>query len=174
MPTTKQHFTFETINDRYNKDLFAYQKAVRANGLRSQSSYNVTDAVPAIVQQALVEDQPSFHETIVVIDWTKLDSVVSQMDVMRDEVSFILKNYETQGDADLMPRFQEVVLLLESQGGSAADYSLASQQILRLRKKGIKVTVCVDKVAASGKCNFVIIIRGLIRHISHQGTQVDT
>jgi len=45
----------------------------------------------------------------------------------------------------------EVVLILESPGGSATDYGLASYQIGRLRKEtGIKLTICVDKVAASG------------------------
>jgi ClpP class serine protease len=45
----------------------------------------------------------------------------------------------------------EVIILLESPGGSATDYGLASYQIRRLRKEpGIKVTICVDKVAASG------------------------
>ena len=45
----------------------------------------------------------------------------------------------------------EVVILLESPGGSATDYALASQQIMRLRREpGITVTIAVDKVAASG------------------------
>lgn len=166
LPPTKQHFTFENINDRYSKDLFAYKKAVRANGLRSQLNSNVTDVIPTIVKHALLDGSPpASNETIVVMDWTSLDSSVSRMDVMRDEVSFLIKNYESQGDAGPVPRFEEVVLLLESQGGSAADYSLASQQILRLRKKGIKVTICVDKVAASGECSFGMVNRSIAAFI---------
>jgi ClpP class serine protease len=45
----------------------------------------------------------------------------------------------------------EVIVLLESPGGSAADYGLAAQQLLRLRQEpGVILTICVDKVAASG------------------------
>lgn len=45
----------------------------------------------------------------------------------------------------------EIIILLESPGGSAADYGLGASHIKRLRTEpGIKVTICVDKVAASG------------------------
>ena len=44
----------------------------------------------------------------------------------------------------------EVVVKLESSGGVVHSYGLASSQLDRLRKKGIPITVCVDKVAASG------------------------
>lgn len=44
----------------------------------------------------------------------------------------------------------EVVLRLESPGGLVPHYGLAASQLARLRAKGIPVTVCVDKIAASG------------------------
>ena len=44
----------------------------------------------------------------------------------------------------------EVVLVLESPGGSASDYGLAAAQLVRLRDAGVPLTVCVDRVAASG------------------------
>jgi len=44
----------------------------------------------------------------------------------------------------------EVLLRLESAGGMVHSYGLASSQLDRLRKKNIPLTVCVDKVAASG------------------------
>ena len=45
----------------------------------------------------------------------------------------------------------EVVVVLESSGGSASEYALAAQQLLRLRREpGITLTIVVDKVAASG------------------------
>jgi len=44
----------------------------------------------------------------------------------------------------------EVLLKLESPGGMVHSYGLASSQLDRLRKKNIPLTVCVDKVAASG------------------------
>lgn len=44
----------------------------------------------------------------------------------------------------------EVVLRLESPGGMVHSYGLAASQLKRIRDKGITLTVCVDKVAASG------------------------
>jgi len=57
---------------------------------------------------------------------------------------------EDESDHETIPDM-EIVILLESPGGSASDYGLAAQQIGRLRDEpGIKVTICVDTVAASG------------------------
>lgn len=44
----------------------------------------------------------------------------------------------------------EVVVRLESAGGMVHSYGLASSQLDRIRQKSIPLTVCVDKVAASG------------------------
>ncbi len=44
----------------------------------------------------------------------------------------------------------EVVVRLESGGGLVHAYGLAASQLDRVKAKGIKLTVCVDKVAASG------------------------
>jgi serine protease SohB len=60
---------------------------------------------------------------------------------MREEVTAIL----TQATAQ-----DEVVVKLESPGGMVHSYGLASSQLDRLRKKNIPITICVDKVAASG------------------------
>jgi serine protease SohB len=44
----------------------------------------------------------------------------------------------------------EVVLRLESGGGMVHSYGLASSQLARIREAGVPLTVCIDKVAASG------------------------
>lgn len=44
----------------------------------------------------------------------------------------------------------EVVLRLESPGGMVHGYGLAASQLARIRQAGVPLTVCVDKVAASG------------------------
>jgi len=46
--------------------------------------------------------------------------------------------------------YDEVVVRLTSPGGLVAHYGLAAAQLHRLKKAGIKLTVCVDTVAASG------------------------
>lgn len=44
----------------------------------------------------------------------------------------------------------EVILDLESPGGMVHGYGLVASQIQRLKDAGIQVTICVDKIAASG------------------------
>lgn len=60
---------------------------------------------------------------------------------LREEVSAILA-VAIEGD--------EVLLRLESGGGMVHGYGLASSQLDRLRDANIKLTISVDKVAASG------------------------
>lgn len=44
----------------------------------------------------------------------------------------------------------EVVVRLESPGGQVHAYGLAASQLARFKEKGVRVVICVDKVAASG------------------------
>ena len=44
----------------------------------------------------------------------------------------------------------EVILKLYSPGGLVNSYGLAASQLARIRDRGIRLTVCVDEVAASG------------------------
>jgi len=48
------------------------------------------------------------------------------------------------------PGRDEVVIRLESAGGLVHAYGLAASQLMRLKQGGIKTTVCIDKLAASG------------------------
>jgi serine protease SohB len=60
---------------------------------------------------------------------------------LREEVTAILSQASAK---------DEVVIRLESGGGMVHSYGLASSQLDRIRKRNIPLTVCVDKVAASG------------------------
>ena len=60
---------------------------------------------------------------------------------LREEITAVL----TQATPN-----DEVLLKLESAGGMVHSYGLASSQLDRLRKNNVPLTVCVDKVAASG------------------------
>ena len=160
IPPIEQHFTFERLNERYQKDGMALQKAIDPSITGDSpllSGRNMTLANILTGHQATDKPATSFNDTLIIMDMTEMDSSVSQMKTLRDEVSFLLSNYRTKAmdarhNATNEPAAElEVVVILESPGGSASDYALASQQILRLRNEpGIKVTICVDKVAASG------------------------
>ena len=71
----------------------------------------------------------------------KGDTMATQVEDLREEISLIL---------EIASPKDEVILLLESRGGSVAHYGLAASQLQRLRNHNIPLTVCVDKVAGSG------------------------
>ena len=58
--------------------------------------------------------------------------------------------HEITGLLSLATSKDEVVLRLESGGGMVHSYGLASSQLARIRQAGVPLTVCIDKVAASG------------------------
>ncbi|MBE0484826.1 protease SohB [Marinobacter sp.] len=78
---------------------------------------------------------------IYVIDFDG-DIKASDTDTLRRSVSAVLSVAN--------PAKDEIVVRLESGGGLVHAYGLASAQLDRIRSKGIPLTACVDKVAASG------------------------
>ena len=64
-----------------------------------------------------------------------------EVDNLREEITAIL----CVADKD-----DEVLVRLESGGGVVHGYGLAASQLQRIKQKGLKLTVSVDKVAASG------------------------
>ncbi len=71
----------------------------------------------------------------------KGDLFASAVRDLREEVTAI---------AAVAGKDDEVVVRLESAGGAVPHYGLAAAQLMRLRDKAIKVTVCIDRIAASG------------------------
>ncbi|WP_413568058.1 protease SohB [Bdellovibrio sp. HCB117] len=69
------------------------------------------------------------------------DVKASAVENLREEVTAVL-TIATPKD--------EVVVRVESPGGVVHGYGLAASQLLRIREKQIPLTICVDKVAASG------------------------
>ena len=69
------------------------------------------------------------------------DMKASAVSSLRREITAVLSLAESQ---------DEVLLRLESGGGMVHAYGLASSQLQRIKDHGINLTVCVDKVAASG------------------------
>jgi serine protease SohB len=69
------------------------------------------------------------------------DIKASATDNLRHEITALLSMATAE---------DEVVLRLESGGGMVHSYGLASSQLARIRQAGVPLTVCIDKVAASG------------------------
>lgn len=95
-------------------------------------------------QKAAVKtpDTPAVSDTkrVFVIDFEG-DIRASATGALREEITALL-SVAAKGD--------EVVVRLESSGGMVHSYGLAASQLKRITDAGITLTVCVDKVAASG------------------------
>nr|WP_218572825.1 protease SohB [Pseudomonas sp. R-28-1W-6] len=95
----------------------------------------------AAAKQAKAEKKAGKHRPrVFVLDFDG-DIKASATEHLRHEVTALLSMATPQ---------DEVVLRLESGGGMVHGYGLAASQLARIRQAGVPLTVCVDKVAASG------------------------
>lgn len=83
---------------------------------------------------------PESRPRVFVLDFDG-DIKASAVENLRHEITALLT---------LATPKDEVVLRLESGGGMVHGYGLAASQLVRIREAGVPLTVCVDKVAASG------------------------
>ena len=91
-------------------------------------------------QKKAVKTGEVSRQRIFVLDFDG-DVQASGVDQLREEITAVL-SIATSND--------EVVLRLESPGGMVHSYGLAASQLSRITSKGIRLTIAVDKVAASG------------------------
>lgn len=86
------------------------------------------------------ENQKQSQKRIFVLDFIG-DIAANEVKSFREQVTALLQIIKPQ---------DEIVVRLESPGGMVHSYGLAASQLARIREKGISLTVCVDKIAASG------------------------
>ena len=148
VPPSEQHWTFERLNERYEKDGLALQKALGENPHLMDNSLTTPPGTGSgfstMLREVLLhKHNPAKTElqngTAIVMDLTKLTSNLLQMDWIRDQVSFILTQHRANQTKLLATNFTdenqtvsiaeiEAIVLLESPGGGAADYGLAASQ----------------------------------------------
>ena len=87
------------------------------------------------------EDTESERKPSLYVLHCKGDISASETAALREEISAIVQVAKPN---------DEVLLCLESPGGVVHGYGLAASQLMRLKQHNIKLTVAVDKVAASG------------------------
>lgn len=80
------------------------------------------------------------NKSVFVLDFDG-DIKASAVAHLREEISVIVSSAKA-GD--------EVVIRLESGGGQVNAYGLAAAQLVRIKDAGLILTVCVDKISASG------------------------
>jgi len=71
------------------------------------------------------------------------DIQASQVQNLRQEVTAVVQQAKPE-------RGDSVVLILNSGGGTVTGYGLAAAQLQRFKAAGLKLTICVEQVAASG------------------------
>jgi serine protease SohB len=86
-------------------------------------------------------EQDDSRSRVYVLDFDG-DIKASDTDPLRRAITAVLSVADPEKD--------EVVIRLESGGGLVHSYGLAAAQLDRIRSKGVPLTACVDKVAASG------------------------
>jgi len=88
----------------------------------------------------LERQNQSSRPRIFVLDFDG-DIKASATDSLRNEITALLSVATTH---------DEVLLRLQSGGGLVSSYGLAASQLVRIRQAGIPLTICIDKIAASG------------------------
>ena len=159
VPQIDQHWTFERLNERYTKDSLALIKAWdggKSTGGNRTLASQLQESVFMSRLDGSGKNSATYNSTAIILDMTNLDTTVSKLETIRDQISFILSHHRAtrkigqKVHADWSDEM-EIIVMLGSPGGSAAHYGLAAQQVGRLRdEEGLKLTVAVDAVAASG------------------------
>ncbi|MGK0249992.1 MAG: serine protease SohB, partial [Oleispira sp.] len=126
----------ELEKTRAKKDK-AKEKAEKA---KAKAAKKVNKASKVDVSKEESEQLDVIKKRVFVLDFDG-DIKASAADLMREEITAILT---------MARKEDEVVVRLESGGGMVHSYGLASSQLQRIKDKGIPLTVCIDKVAASG------------------------
>jgi serine protease SohB len=124
----------ENLNKRHEALVESLLQAVSNKGQQKKAAKEKKKKDKAEAKQTTARPR-SF-----VIDF-KGDLKASAVPSLREEVSAIL---------DVATEDDEVIVRLENHGGVVHEHGLAASQLVRIRDHNIPLTVCVDKVAASG------------------------
>ena len=134
------------LNDKYDK----LRESIQAR-LMSYSERKAFEKRQKKEQKAKKKAEKAKHKEVIteperqprvfVLDFDG-DIKASDTDPLRRSITAVLSVADPERD--------EVVVRLESGGGLVHSYGLAAAQLDRIRSKGVPLTACVDKVAASG------------------------
>lgn len=130
------------LNDRFDEMAQTLREyALDEKALKAWFKQKKKDAKTEQKAQTKQKDEDvARKKRVFVLDFDG-DIKASAVDELREAITAVLTLAEAQ---------DEVVVTLESSGGMVHSYGLASSQLARITAKSIPLTVCVDKVAASG------------------------
>jgi len=141
----KREMKVEKVNDRLTEFKETLEHAVLNKDSIKQLKKDVAAQEKADKKKAKASAKTGatlkVKPRVYVLDF-KGDIKASAVEAFRDAVTSVLQVVNADKD--------EVVVRLESPGGMVHSYGLASAQLDRLKTAGVRLTVCVDRVAASG------------------------
>lgn len=137
----KGHIEVERLNDHYVE----MRDALLANLLdhdefKSHIKKQKAEEKLRIKQKKSSTSADAEKSRVFVIDFIG-DIRASEVSSLEQSISAIIQ---------VAKKTDEVVVRLESAGGMVHSYGLAASQLARIKSKRIPLTICVDKVAASG------------------------
>tara|TARA_A200000113_G_scaffold83368_2_gene74254 strand:- start:3599 stop:4633 length:1035 start_codon:yes stop_codon:yes gene_type:complete len=124
------------------KDITNYAKQVLLdkNALKKLAKEQKKEAKAKNKAKITEQGEESEKSRLYVIDF-KGSMDANEVEHLREEITAILC---------VANKEDEVLVRLESGGGVVHGYGLAASQLQRIKEKGLKLTIAVDKVAASG------------------------
>ncbi len=125
---------------RLDDQLRASGRLIRDAGLRGKARKAANKAFAKSEKALAAGDGGEPRRRVFVLDFDG-DVQARRVSALRQEVSAIVAGAGPQ---------DEVLLRLNSGGGTVVGYGLGASQLARLRDAGIRLTVAVDKIAASG------------------------
>ena len=131
----KPEVQIELVHKKYKR----FRNTLRAQTLTKSERKDLKKKLKEETK-ASEEKSRSDEKKIYLIDFDG-DIKATAADNLREEITAVL-TVATPHD--------EIVVRIESPGGVVHGYGLAAAQLIRVREKNIPLTVCVDKVAASG------------------------
>lgn len=133
------HLEIKSLTDQI-EDITEHAKHLLLSKEQLKQQQKDKKKAEKLKKKAQKEETDDTKSNLFVIDFNgSMDA--HEVDNLREEVTAILC---AASDKD------EVLVRLESGGGVVHGYGLAASQLQRIRDKNIKLTVAVDKVAASG------------------------
>ena len=136
------HIEVDKINEKIDAMSTVLKEAICEPEQLKQEKKQQKEAKKTAKKQAKKDNQGNEapKKRVYLLDFNG-DIKASATSHMREEITAILA-VATEAD--------EIVLKLESAGGMVHSYGLAASQLARITSRNIPLTVCVDKVAASG------------------------
>lgn len=149
----KSELEVEPLHKKY-KDLGSFLRSFTATKqeLKDEQKAEKKAEKKKNKEEAKKEGDKKIQKRVFVLTFDG-DVRASAVDSLREEITAVL---QTAGPQD------EVVIRLESPGGVVHGYGLAASQLHRIRERGIPLTACVDKVAASGGYMMAVVANQIL------------